>query len=1193
MEQARVWVEKVMIPTYEIGEAEKNPIFLDRRVYQGSSGKVYPYPTVEKLSDEKKDKEYEAVFLENEYLRVMVLPQLGGRIQRAYDKTNGYDFVYYNHVIKPALVGLTGPWISGGIEFNWPQHHRPTTFLPVDYEIEDGDGSASVLLHDVDQMYGTKGLMKITLYPGRAYIEITGQLYNRTSLPQTFLWWANPAVSVNDNTQSIFPPDVHAVMDHGKRDVSRFPIATGVYYKKDYSEGVDISRYKNIPVPTSYMAEKSKYDFVGGYDYGVGAGVLHVADHHISPGKKQWTWGCGDFGRAWDRNLTDDDGPYIELMTGVFTDNQPDFTWLKPFEEKTFTQYFMPYKAVGQVKNASREAAVHLSLADGRAKVIVYATAVYEDAQIVLSVRGKEILRERVRLSPVDIYEREVEVEPEAEGAGAAEAIEAGAKGARAGAAEATQSDAAEASGAAAGTVREEDLHLAVYAGGVCLVEYQPEAQGIPRLPQPAQAAEEPEKIMTNEELYLTGLHIEQYRHATYQPDPYYLEGLKRDPGDIRINNVYGTLLLRRGQFAEAESYFRKAIERLTWKNPNPYDSEAYYLLGLDLFYQERLPESYDAFYKATWSAGQQEMSFYYLAAIASRAGRYGQALALVEQGLVKNTHNIKARGLKAYLLRRLGRREEADGYVGESLRIDPFDYVSGNEEVLLAREAGGEASEYGMALRRNLNHKMRGFAENYLMAARDYAEFGAYEEAIGILGECGKEYPLLTYYEAYYRSRLEEKGDAPRAGKISETVAALLAKAESQTPDYCFPNKPEDIAVLRFAIDHGGTAEVVCQDDAAEAACHSGAEKAACHGGTAEDACHGKTAEAASHGGAAKAAYYLGNLYYDKLQWKEALTLWEMSEAADPDFPTVWRNLALVYYNKCGEPQKAKQAMEKAFALNPADARVFLELDQLYKKLGRTFEERLVNYETHPELIGVRDDLYIEYITLVNLCGDHEKAYNCIMGRRFHPWEGGEGKVTTQYTIALLEMAKEALAAEEYGKAEKLLRQALIYPKNLGEGKLEGTKDNHIYYHLGLALEGQGRDDEARECFTAATAGTGEPAGAMYYNDQPADRILYQGLAYRKLGRTGEANACFWKLIDYGERHLEDPAKIEYFAVSLPEFLIFDEDYAARNRAHCYYLMALGSIGLGDRRKAAEFLDQAVKIEPSHMMCRIYSRMV
>ena len=500
MTEVRAWAEQTVIPTYEVGEPEKNPIFLEKRVYQGSSGKVYPYPTIDKIGDQKVDKTYTAVYLENEYLKVMILPELGGRIQRAYDKTNDYDFVYYNHVIKPALVGLLGPWISGGIEFNWPQHHRPTTYLPVDYTIlENKDGSKSVVTHDVDQMYGTGELTKITLYPGKAYIEITGQLYNRTALPQTFLWWANPAVPVNENTQSIFPPDVHAVMDHGKRDVSRFPIATGVYYKKDYSEGVDISRYKNIPVPTSYMAEKSKYDFVGGYDYGKEAGILHVADHHISPGKKQWTWGCGDFGKAWDRNLTDEDGPYVELMTGVYTDNQPDFTWLQPFEEKVFRQYFMPYKAVGQVKNATKDAAVHLSCSSGTVKVVAYASGVFDHAQILLTDARQVLLNRNVRLSPVEVFRAEIPWDGK----------------------------------------REEELRIRVMNGDVCLVEYRPEPEEIPKIPEPAKAVEEPAKIMTNEELFLTGQHIEQYRHATFLPDPYYLEGLKRDPGDIRINQAY------------------------------------------------------------------------------------------------------------------------------------------------------------------------------------------------------------------------------------------------------------------------------------------------------------------------------------------------------------------------------------------------------------------------------------------------------------------------------------------------------------------------------------------------------------------------------------------------------------------------------------------------------------------------------
>ena len=1091
MTEVKAWEEQTVIPTYEVGKPEKNPIFLEKRVYQGSSGKVYPYPTIDRIGDNKVEKVYRAVYLENEYLKVMILPELGGRIQRAYDKTNGYDFVYYNHVIKPALVGLLGPWISGGIEFNWPQHHRPTTYLPVDCTIlENEDGSKSVVTHDVDQMYGTGELTKITLYPGKAYIEITGQLYNRTALPQTFLWWANPAVPVNENTQSIFPPDVHAVMDHGKRDVSRFPIATGVYYKKDYSEGVDISRYKNIPVPTSYMAEKSKYDFVGGYDYGREAGILHVADHHISPGKKQWTWGCGDFGKAWDRNLTDEDGPYVELMTGVYTDNQPDFTWLKPFEEKVFRQYFMPYKAVGQVKNATKDAAVHLSCGQGTAKVVVYATGVWENARILLTDGRRILLDQETLLSPNDIFRAEIPWEGE----------------------------------------KEEDLWLRVLSQGVCLAEYRPEPEEIPHIPDPAKAAEDPSEIMTNEELFLTGQHIEQYRHATYLPDPYYLEGLKRDPGDIRINQAYGQLLLRRGCIREAEGYFRKAIERLTMRNPNPYDSESYYMLGVDLFLQERMEEAYDAFFKATWSSEQQEMAFYYLAAIDARRGRLGQAMEHIERSLVKNAHNIKARGLKAYLLRRMGKTQLCLAWIKENLALDPFDFVSSNEQIQLAEMEGDH--KRAEALGERLNQSMRGFREHYLMTARDYAEMGAFREAEEVLNRCGEEYPMLYYYRAWYTEKCG--GDADE----------LLRKAEACSPDYCFPNKLEDLVVLERAVEKG------CRR---------------------------------------KAPYYLGNLYYDKLQWEKAQRLWEISASEEPEFATVHRNLALVYYNKRKDGERARAELERAFDLDSRDVRVFLELDQLYKKLGWSFEERLERMERHPELLEQRDDLYIEYLTLVNLCGGHQKTLEKILNHRFHPWEGGDGKVTTQYRLALTALAAEKWNAGAYEEAERLLEQALVYPENLGEGKLEGSTDNDIWYFLGRIKNKLGKKKEAADCFEKATLGMDEPAGALYYNDQPAEMILYQGLAWRELGEAGKANARFYRLLDYGERHLEDEGKIGYFAVSLPDFLIFDEDYTKKNRAHCCYLMGLANLGLGRVPRAEKFFTQAETLEPSHMMSRIF----
>ena len=241
--KVKVWQEDVVIPTYEVGKPEKNPMFLEKRVYQGSSGVVYPYPVIEKIEDEAVDKTYKALWLENEYVKIMILPELGGRVQMAYDKIKERHFVYYNHVIKPALVGLAGPWISGGIEFNWPQHHRPSTYTPVDWAIEElKDGGATVWVSERERMFHQRGAAGFTLRPGKAYLEIQGRVYNPTPVPQTFLWWANPAVAVNDDYQSVFPSDVNAVFDHGKRDVSSFPIATGVYYKMDYSPGTDISR---------------------------------------------------------------------------------------------------------------------------------------------------------------------------------------------------------------------------------------------------------------------------------------------------------------------------------------------------------------------------------------------------------------------------------------------------------------------------------------------------------------------------------------------------------------------------------------------------------------------------------------------------------------------------------------------------------------------------------------------------------------------------------------------------------------------------------------------------------------------------------------------------------------------------------------------------------------------------------------
>jgi len=1083
----KAWMENISLPTYEAGEEEKNPVFLEKRVYQGSSGGVYPYPVIEKISDEKREKVYKALFIENQYIKVMILPDLGGRIQMAYDKIRSSHIFYYNQVIKPALVGLTGPWISGGIEFNWPQHHRPSTFYPVEFMIEEyTDGSKTIWCNEVERMFRLKGMHGITLYPDKAYIEIKAKVYNRTPFPQTFLWWANPAVAADDAYKSVFPPDVNAVFDHGKRDVSSFPIATGTYYKHDYSEGVDISRYANIPVPTSYMAIRSDYDFVGGYNEKSNMGLLHVANHHISPGKKQWTWGNGDFGKAWERNLTDEDGPYIELMTGVYTDNQPDFSWLQPYEEKAWTQYFMPYAAVGNVKNASKDFIANFEAAENSVTLTVYATSNMEERVISLENSSGNILwREKTALSPEVPFERTVKLNRE----------------------------------------QQEGLSL-IIAGedGRELLRCNSDEKQVRTIPPAAEAAEEPKAITQIEQLYLTGLHLEQYRHATFNPIDYYEEALSRDPGDVRCNNAMGLLLMRRGQLKKAQTHFEKAIATLTKRNPNPYDGEPYYNLGYCLKLQSDLEGAYAAFYKSAWNAAWKDPAYFSIAQIDGVRSEWQKALYHVEQSLIRNWHNHKARQLKASLLRKTGKRDAALQWITASLEIDRFNMGCLFEKYLLSNDGAVKSAFIGL-----LNDN----PHSYLEYALDYAAAGLYEEAIELLQWSAEttagNYPMIHYAIGYFLSKSGNEEEAKNQ----------YQKAFALSPDRCFPNRLEEMLILQHAL-------IVHPEDS-------------------------------------KALYYLGNFWYAKRQYAEAIECWEKSAALNGEFPTVLRNLSLAYYNKANRKSEALQLLEKAFSLDETDSRIFMELDQLYKKLNYPPAERLAFLEVHMDLVEQRDDLFVERIALYNQLGRYEIAKELCASRKFHPWEGGEGKVTFQYTYCRLQLAKRVIEAGNFSLALQYLNETDTYPHNLGEGKLSTVNENDVEYYKGVCYRGLHDEENAVKWFTKATKGSVEPKQAFFYNDENPDKIYYQGLAWRALGDEEKAQERFKKLIEHGEKHLNDECKIDYFAVSLPDLAIWEEDLNKRNQIHCYYVMALGYSGVGNLELAEKFMKNVKEIDVNH----------
>jgi tetratricopeptide (TPR) repeat protein len=745
----KAWEEPVVMTTYLPAPPDPNPLFLEKRVYQGSNGKVYPLPVIDRIATEPCEHTWQAVHLENEYLRIMILPEIGGRIHVGYDKRNGYDFFYRQNVIKPALVGLAGPWISGGVELNWPQHHRPATFLPVDVSIErHEDGSVTAWCSDHDPISRMKGMHGVCLRPGCAYIELKVRLYNRTWDTQTFLWWANVATRVHERYQSFFPSDVRFVADHAKRAVTEFPRSLGTYYGINYGEraghGVpvaeqpanfvpdgsyprnDLSWYANIPVPTSYMIVSSREDFFGGYDHAADAGVVHVANHHIAPGKKQWTWGNHEFGYAWDRSLTDNDGPYIELMAGVYTDNQPDFSYLAPGETKTFSQYWYPIGKIGVPDTANLHAALRTAMHSGSLEVHLLSTHEIPDAILRLSSPGNEPIVRTGTLRPET---------PEVIHLPFARPIE--------------------------------DWVLELELDGEILLRYVPSETRPVAAPTEATESPAPGDIATNDELYLTGLHLEQYRHATRSPEPYWREGLRRDPQDSRINNALGRLHLRRGEFAEAERCLRTAVSRLTVRNPNPYDSEAYYNLGMTMLFQDRVEDAYDSFYKATWSAAWRGPAYHRLAEIDLHRGHPAAALDHVTRSLRAETDNLNARNLRIAILRRLGLAEAADAELSAASKLDALDIWTNFSQTGVAPAEVGKR----------------------LDLVFDLIRAGLVAEADRVLQ------PGTTAMELYTRVFvLNLLGQ-------HETSAACAVHASVASPAYVFPSLLEEMKVLQWAI--------------------------------------------------------------------------------------------------------------------------------------------------------------------------------------------------------------------------------------------------------------------------------------------------------------------------------------------------------------------------------------------------------
>jgi tetratricopeptide (TPR) repeat protein len=618
------------MPTYEPGPADPLPPLAD---WQKRAGRpIYPYPRLDDLTRRRVERSYRAVYLENEYLKVTVLPEMGGKVWAIFDKTAGRDVLYTNHVVKYGMIALRGAWVSGGIEWNFPDGHTVSTVSPVDYATRtEPDGSATVTVGEIERVQRMQWAVRLRLRPGRKDLESEVTLYNPTELPGRYWFWATAAAPATDDLRFVYP--MREAYPHAFWPVFSFP----------KEQGVDLGTYREVPDYLSLFARNSTRDFFGVYYERSDWGIVHVADHREMAGKKTWTWGTGDRGRIWIDKLTDHDGQYVEFQAGRF-ETQMEHEFLAPHRLERFTEHWYPVDRLGGAwDEATPDAALRISLAAGRARLAVSANALFEDAEVRVETEGQLVRSLRTTLRPDAPFTAVVDLPPGSEGRAVSVVV----------------------------TSREPRELLRHRTGGP--VDGNPDFQPATR------PAPDPEVATSPEQAYVSGLAAEKASderaaRAAYQ------EALRRDPGSASAHVALGASLYRGGEHEKAAEHLTAALLR------DNGAAEAHYTLGLVRRAQGREREAIRQLTWAVRSGFREATARYVLGEIALGAGRLDEALAQLSQAVLLAPRDLKARAALAVAERLAGRREEARGRIQGVLDELPIDPLALHERYLLSQ---------------------------------------------------------------------------------------------------------------------------------------------------------------------------------------------------------------------------------------------------------------------------------------------------------------------------------------------------------------------------------------------------------------------------------------------------------------------------------------------------------------------------
>jgi len=1038
--------DSIVLPTYQPGGYDKTPIFYTGRVYQGAQGRVYPYPMQDVLHDEKVDEAYKYLTLENEWLQMGLLPEHGGHLLNFTDKATGFEAFYRQHVIKPALIGMLGAWISGGVEWNFPHHHRATTAMPIDWRATDDPeafgnydapkGTKTVWIGETELRRRLKWTIGLSLLPDRAVLQADNRFMNRSPFIESMIYWANVSVHCGDDYQILFPPSCHLGFDHHKNYWTSFPIgprkeevellpSQRSKYADDISGTMDLSWWRNFTIESrSIFAMDPDNAWLAGYDHKRECGTAHVSNRHITVGKKFFLWGNFPEAHVWDTVLTDHDGPYLELMVGCWSDNQPDYSWIAPYETRRVKQYWFPVKGIGGVKNVTIDGAVNVERrASDKMLMGFHSTRELTDCEVELVAKdvGVVYCENRIAIGPNSPWCKVVNIEE-----------------------------------------RFSDTNLTAQikdGNGKVFLSYTPVGPD-PHdpLPPKVENPKDPKEYASAELAYEVGLRLDQFQNGILDPEPYYNRALEIDPDYTRANLAMGVRRLKNGMYTAAKPYLEKAVKRATQNHTRALDAAPEYYLALCERSLGNPKRAEDLFWRCTWRSSYKKEAFFEIVRLYLLQNRLREAHDVIEFSVMPLAMDeAKVHTMHAYIHRKLKDSPEATAMQKTkwaelasnnqklAFKCDPLEYWGVCESAF--RESGKANCASGRAAL-TAAEKNRGLkAQQLLEAVCDYWGIGAWDEVIALcdaalekaaaekpyrtegalslketLAACDSyKNPLFGYFKTFAlarRSRSEVKG------KMSEDVAKALTEAGAMSGDYCFPSRLEELAVLQWA--------------------------------AASSVSNNQTTKQSNN---SSTLFFLGEILWNLDQKDAAIDVWKTAVARNPKHALAWRCLGFAlahpgtYFTNTGVPsgiasREAYDCYLKSLEADPENFRTLDEAGKLAEKLKLPAPERLALMLKYPKACAKYDANMLRLAYCYNAVGEYAKAHEILTTRRFHVWEGADG-LLAPFVEACIGLGRQAMAETNYTTALKYFEESTTYPANLQAGRPgdAGTEPKSRYY--------------------------------------------------------------------------------------------------------------------------------------------------